>query len=301
MTRISAKNIRQEDAFVLVSVIWLAGLLAMVTAAFSLSVRVNTLTGSNIVHNARAELIADGLVRLVAIRLATQKDQVRPERRDGSALRCLWGKDAAAEIALQDQGGLIDLNTSSLELLETVLKGIGRNSEQAKVLAESISDFRDQNTVAARGGAELMAYTGKTFGPKNAPFQVIEELAQIPGIDDALYNSLKPLVTTHSLQPGFDPESMPAKLKTVLGINDAANLPPSIAVMRSQSPGNVFAINVAVQLAGGATYVRHAIISLLRQPERPFAILAWQRSRKLPFAMPLKRDGLTLDCLNLEL
>ena len=63
-------------------------------------------------------------------------------------------------------GGLVNLNTASSDLLET-LPGIG------PVRAQAIVDDREQNGL----------------------FQSVEEVTRVPGIGSAIYNSIRPLVT----------------------------------------------------------------------------------------------------------
>ncbi len=66
----TAGKSRVDAGFVLVSVIWIAGLLAVVATAFAITVRSHTLAGSNVVYNTRAESVADGMALLPRYRLA---------------------------------------------------------------------------------------------------------------------------------------------------------------------------------------------------------------------------------------
>jgi type II secretory pathway component PulK len=63
---------KTEDGFVLVAVIWLAGLLAIMATGFMITVRSHTLSARNLVFNSKAEYLADGMVMLTALQLTDQ-------------------------------------------------------------------------------------------------------------------------------------------------------------------------------------------------------------------------------------
>jgi general secretion pathway protein K len=268
------KNARR-DGFVLIAVIWFAGLIAVVAAGFAVTTRVNVLTGANIVHNAEAAAAADGMARLIAFRLAAEPAALAGLSRDGAVTLCRWDDRTTVGIAIQDQGGLIDLNAAPETLLERLIAGLGAPGEAA-ALAAAIADFRDVDGDATAGVFEPDTYNGMEFGPKNAPFQAVEELDQLPGVSESLYRRLLPLTTVNSAQPGFDPAVAPAALKQALGLS-AASLPPEIAGLALASAGQTFGLDIMAVSASGARYRRLALVSLVRQPDRPFAILSWQR------------------------
>jgi general secretion pathway protein K len=264
-------------AFILISVIWIAGLLAVISSAFAINLRVQILSGANTLQSAKAEFISDGLVYLTAFKLAaeTEKDRVIP--RDGKALLCPWKSDAQAEVAVQDQGGLIDLNAASAELMTKVFLAAGLPEEKAKQLASDVEDYRDSDSDAKGGGSEPETYSGVSFGPKNAPFQAVEELDQVPGVNDELYNRLLPLLTVYSLQPGFDPELMAPGLRQLLGVGADGKLPAGLTAYSAESQGSTFGIETTVRLANGTAFRRNAVVAISRTAERPFTILSWQR------------------------
>ena len=263
-----------DSGFVLISVIWIAGLLAVITTAFTLSVRSHILAGGNVISGERAEHIADGMARLAAYRLATEPAAGQDASVNGAPHTCAWSEDARLSVAVQDQGGLVDLNTASPQLVSGLLTGLGMPRDQAAPLLHAIRDYRDPDSQGADGGTEPLTYDGKPFGPKNAPFSAIEELDQIPGLDDESFHKLLRLVTVQSQQPGIELATAPDELLHALGIDRSLE---EALQYSSPSPRRVFAIDVAVELKDRSRFVRHALVSLLRQPDRPFAILAWQQ------------------------
>jgi hypothetical protein len=59
-----------EEGFVLVPAVWLAGLIGIALSVFLTEIRIDMKAAANLIDNARAEFLADGLVRLVAFGLA---------------------------------------------------------------------------------------------------------------------------------------------------------------------------------------------------------------------------------------
>jgi general secretion pathway protein K len=285
----------KREGFVLVAVIWLAGLIAAVVTGFAITTRVDILSSANIARGAEAEAVADGMARLTAFRLAAEPAALARTTPDGMAVICRWSDSETAGVAIQDQSGLIDLNAAPPFLLQRLIAGLGVPDSEAESLASAIADYRDADSEAAAGGFEPATYPGVDFGPKNAPFEAVEELDQIPGMGEQLYRKLLPLVTVHSAQPGFDPAVVPGAVKRALGF-DAGGAPPAeIAGLAIASAARTFGIDVSVVSKSGARYRRLAMVSLVRQPDRPYAILSWQRGGDFELAGAADRDCLSLN------
>jgi general secretion pathway protein K len=279
----------RDEAFVLVAVIWIAGILAVFATSFAIMVRSHTLAGMNAVHNARAETIADGLVQYSALKLASSV----PMDVGGREWLCRWSDNAIARVIIQDQGGLIDINTASPLLLEALLRGLGQSAQSAAKILAALQDFRDPDSLGQDGSAELAAYAGYSFGPKNEPFSIIAEIDQIPEIDDALFQKLLPLITVSSQQTGFDPAVAPRSLLKSLEV--AGVTPQQMLLLTSPTAAKAFGIEITAKLDNGSLYARKAEIVLLRQPDRPFAILLWQRAGDIP---EFEAKGVLPSCLN---
>lgn len=268
-----------ERAFVLISAIWIAGLLAVMASAFAINLRVQILSGANVVQSAKAEFIADGLVNLTAWKLVGQKEPDPNMPRDGRSWTCLWNDAAIVQLAVQDQGGLIDLNAASEELLLQIVEKSGLPENKAQPLVKAILDYRDSDSEASDGGSEPETYPGVSFGPKNGPFQAVEEIDQIPGMSGELYDRLAPFLTVQSLQPGFDPQLMPAQMKKLLEINADGTVPTAFQPFVAQSQSGIFGIDATVRLQNGTVFQRHAIVAITREENRPFTVMTWQRGR----------------------
>lgn len=285
-------NIKQssthESGFVLVSVIWIAGLLAVMATAFTIGIRSYTLAGRNVIQGERAQAIADGMVMLTAYKLASEDLLGSPHVAAGAAELCQWSTSATVSVTIQDQGGLVDLNTASPPLIDRLLEGLGFAKPESEALQATIRDYRDPDYDAQTGGSEPTTYPGRKSGPKNGPFSTPEELDQIPGMTEQAFATLARVTTVSSQQMGIDVDRAPVELRQLLGIHGAGD--PEALALASPSPQRVFAIDAAAELTDGSRFTRHALIALLRQPDRPFAILGWQQrnwiDRKAPDASP---------------
>lgn len=263
---------KRQRGFVLVAVIWLAGLIAALTTGFAVKVRVDALTASNIVRNTQVELIADGMARLAAWRLATAAQPTNNTR-----IECVWRKGVTVDVLIQDQSGLADINILPPTILAELLRGLGADDRRAKEISEAILDFRDADSEAQSGGTEPKTYPERNFGPKNAPYEAVEELDQLPDMDENLYRQLLPLVTVSSSQAGIDPASAPLALRKAFNQSASGAFTGSLANFVGASQGRTFGLDVRVTADNGARYRRLATAIILRQPERPFAFLTWQR------------------------
>jgi general secretion pathway protein K len=288
---------RPDGGFVLVSVLWLLALLTLVTLVLLTAVRLDVRATGQLSQHAEAEALADGLMRLVALRLG-DRDR-RPVdaaglARDGTPLLCGHG-DAAVAIAVTDVGGLVDLNAASANLLEWLLRGLGVAPDKATALAAAVVDFRDADDVPGVNGAESAAYraAGLGYGPKNAPFETVTELDQVLGMDVALLNRLRAVATVHSRQPGIDAQLAPrevlsaavvaaassrtdaAATSATLGAPGPADIPSEF---RIPSRARAYRVTVGVQLPGGGRFAREAVI----EPDRTAPLGFWMREWTVP-------------------
>jgi general secretion pathway protein K len=282
---------RPDRGLVLVSVLWLLALLTLVTLVLLTAVRLDVRATGQLGRHAEAEALADGLMRLVALRLGDRDRRPLDAAglaRDGTPMFCRH-EDAVVAIAVTDVGGLVDLNAASANLLEWLLRGLGVAPDKAAALAAAILDFRDEDDVPGVNGAESAAYraAGLAHGPKNAPFETVTELDQVLGMDLALLDHLRAVATVHSRQPGIDARVAPREVLSAaaasprigaaaaspkLGAPEAADIPPEF---RIASRGRAFRVTVAVQLLSAGRFAREAVIEPERTAPLGFRVREW--------------------------
>jgi general secretion pathway protein K len=261
-----------QKGYALVFVLWVSALIAVVAAGLVTRVRTNALVASNIDNGAKAEAIADGVVRLLALRLS----EGRQFQRNGVPDSCDY-EGTRVEFAIQDQAGLIDLNTAPAFLLTELFARQGVSAAASRQLTDAIFDFRDPDQLAQDEGRETARYEGRTFGPKNAPFETVEELDQIPGIGEELYRRLIDLVTVNSFEAGIDPDAAPPELRRLFEQAPNGDFFGMLTGFSSRSRKQAFGIDVRVTFSSGGRFRRRAVVYLTGQIAHPFSFLEWQR------------------------
>jgi general secretion pathway protein K len=249
------------------------------------------LTSANMNQNAQAEKIADGMSRLTAWKLATTAERVQT---DGSEIRCTWNSGTTVDVIIQDQSGLADLNAMPPMFFEEFFQKLGAPRNVAKSLSLAMIDYRDVDSQSENGSTELVTYPGHNFGPKNGPFQAIEEIDQLPGMDGDLYRKVLPLVTVHSSQPGIDPVSAPKQLRRLFNESTETAFTGTLAPYQGATQGKAFGIDVRVTGKSGSRFRRKSVAVILQQPDKPFVFLEWQRGNEWE-ETPITR---VVPCLN---
>ncbi len=264
----------RNQGFVLVAVIWLAATIAAMATGFAVKVRIDTLTASNLVHNTQVETIADGLANLTAWRLAaaTWKGPT-----NGASSICQWRKGITADIRVQDQAGLIDLNTLPPDFFQELFARLGASDVQAKSFADAMLDYKDVDALGQDGSAEPTTYPERNFGPKNGPYQSIEELDQLPGMTDKIYRAALPFLTVYSAQPGIDPLTVPAPFRKLFDQPPTGDFTGFLSRYFGAAQGKTYGLDIRVKTDSGARFRRKAITVILQQPDKPFVFLEWQR------------------------
>ncbi|RMD62072.1 MAG: general secretion pathway protein GspK, partial [Alphaproteobacteria bacterium] len=163
----------------LISVLWVLTLLSLVAASFTLTSRTEINLARNLESNARAEALADAGV-YVALQGLLDDDPERTWRTDGTVYGWRFA-DGEIRIALSDEGGKIDLNFASSDLLRRLFLAAGEDEARAAALADAVVDFRDPNDLRHLNGAEDFDYraAGMAYGAKDGPFDAVEELRQV--------------------------------------------------------------------------------------------------------------------------
>ncbi|MCH8189244.1 MAG: general secretion pathway protein GspK, partial [Proteobacteria bacterium] len=271
----------------------------------------------NLVENAKAKALADAGVHAAMLGLRRREVEKR-WRADGTVYSMASG-EGEVSIVIIDEAGKIDLNAAPDELIQGLFTAVGLEESAAQALAAAIADFRDADDETHIGGAEDAEYraAGLPYGPKNEPFEAVEELHQVLGMTRELYALAAPGLTVHSRSRGVDVTVAPAiVLQALPGVDAEAveafaeqragqiaqgrsgvgqmagaggarvtTLPGLGRQYAARSRRRVFTVRAEARVRSGAVFVREAVISMTRNIEKPFSIHAWRRGRMPP------RDG----------
>jgi general secretion pathway protein K len=270
---------RSEEGIALIAVLWTLTLLSIIAAVLSLETRSTSRVARNMADNAAARAAADAGVQRVMLNLVSSSNaltDIREFRFDGTIY--VWRfANSTVHISAQDESSKIDLNQASEALLAALFRSIGVNGDKAQSLADAIADFRDADNLTRPRGAEEAEYrsAGLSFGPKNAPFQAIEELQQVLGMTREVYQQVAPDLTIYSVVDySFAPQSPLAADGRLGGIILRAGMNSSPV----RKPGLAFSIRAEAESSTGADFVREAIV----QPDPARAVplvLSWREGR----------------------
>lgn len=287
----------RSSGVALVLVLWVLVILTIMAASFSLNMRREI----NLVRNARERSIAAPLAEAgiyYAMNRLIQTDARKLWRSDGSVYEFLFA-GARIRVSIHDEAGKFDLNLIPDTLLISLLERIGPDPDEAARLADAIIDWRDADDFRRVNGAEKEEYqeAGLDYGPRNRPFQTIQELRLVLGIGLDLYRKLEPVVTVYNDSRGIDPGKSPAAvLRALPGVTEeiietyledraqsaAKNLPPPpfpVPVQNltfSQARGTTFSVTSEALLPEGERAVVSAVIRKANNPGTPFAFLEWK-------------------------
>lgn len=217
-------------------VLWFLVLLTIMAGSFALTMRRH----SALVGNARDESVigslADGGLYFAMLMLS-HPVQVQRWRADGVVYEVPLDK-GQVRIQIHDEAGKYDINKADAAVLVSLFEKVGLEEEDAQSLADAVLDWRDNDDLIHLKGAEEDEYRdeGRNYGPRNKPFQTIEELRLVLGVNYELYKALKPLITVFSSK-GVDP--MTASREVLLAL---PNVDPTVVedflLQRSENPKN---------------------------------------------------------------
>ena len=168
-------------------VLWALLLLGTLAMSFAFSMRTEAQASRNGMDAVRAYFQArTGIARASML--------LRSVTTDNASALTLSGKDGDAgyEARIEREGGKIDINFASELLLKGVLAQAGFSAGEAEALGDAILDWRDEDDVPRRNGAESSYYAGlsEPMRPRNGRLASIEELRYVRGVTPELYAGL---------------------------------------------------------------------------------------------------------------
>lgn len=277
-----------QRGMVLVIVLWIVTLLAVMAGGFAYSMRVETRLATSAVERAQARALAEaGVVYALAWQLNPEAQKEWPPSGDPQDWEFGGGR---VRISVEDAAGRISLNNANPQLLQKILIALGVADTDAEKLAAVIADWRDQDDqTTAPGGAEDAEYrSAGRPGPKNAPFDSVDELLQILGMDRDIGQRFAGLATADTLISGINPQwASAAMLQAATGLDESAitdyvtaraqaaaegaplPTPPSVdgPAFFSGSRSNVYHIAVTAQVGTGATLSAETVVSTQNPPQ----------------------------------
>ena len=243
----------RPEGFALVLVLWVLSLLTIMAGSFALSMRREAaiVTGSS--NNAQAMAVAESGLAIAQLMLM-HPDQLQRWRTDGSIYQIDYA-DSKARVQLLSETGKIDLNSADQKLLQGLMAYAPMDVQSQTKLVNAILDWRDEDDLIHIEGAEKKEYkeAGLSYQPRNKPFQSIEELQLVLGMNERIFKWLEKLVTVYSGQSAVDLTQAAKEVLLVLPEMDAELINEYIAARRESAinglPAPTFTAGVGVDAA----------------------------------------------------
>ncbi len=247
-------------------------------------------------RGAQARALAEAGIQRAVAELTLVRETER-WRADGTPHELLLA-DGSIEVSIQDASGLVDINAASEELLRGLIGIVGPGGEQGSALADAILDWRDVDNVRRPHGAEDGDYrhAALAHGAGDGPFDNIEQLRQVMGMNAEIYDRISPWVTVYSGSAGVNPQLAPEPvLRSIPGFGGAqaarsyvdsrvarpAGTPsgrePATEIQSPpQAGGSVYRIDARAATASGDRARIVATIRLSPVGREPYAVLSWR-------------------------
>lgn len=272
-----------QRGIALLVVLWACTLLAILLGGYAMLARTEGMQARYQFAQTQAHYAAEAGVMRAIYGL---QDPIARQRwvADGRLYPFRFG-DATISISAIDEGGKVDLNSASPQVLQGLFKAAGMRDDAARQLAGAVVEWRSYLTVAGASPGPSLSAAGAT-PPRHAPFASIEEVQQVAGMTPALYRMIAPQLTIWSGRDSPDPATAPPlALAAIPGMTPehaneiaAARLNGKADSGLAPSMGVTHSIRSEATLADGTRAILRATIRLqgIRSGAQPYAVLRWQ-------------------------
>jgi type II secretory pathway component PulK len=260
---------KSDAGIALVAVLWTLVLLSLIAALVSFETGVGVRVSRNAVDKAVTRAAAQAGIERAILELASEPS-LRDDRwhRDGTGYDWRFA-GRIVRISIRDESSKVNVNTASDALLTSLLISVGVDREKAQSLSDAIADYRDKDNLPRYNGAEQAEYraAGLSRGPKNAPFETVDELQQVLGMTTEIYNRMSPDLTVYSWGT-VDPTLASDRVTAVLRRSGFQNF--------TKAQGMTYSIRAEAKSSNGATSELNAILQVFPRSRIPIRILSWR-------------------------
>ena len=268
----------------LLLVLWACTLLAILLGGYAALARTEGLQARYQFSQTQAHYAAEaGLMRAV---YALQSPQPK-QRWVGDGRPYTFGYDGATvSVRAIDEGGKVDLNAASPEVLLGLFQAAGMKPDQAQALADHVVDWRNPVGLEGDDASQRAAYVadGRSYGPRNGPFASVEELQMVLGMTPALYRQVAPVVTIWAGSASPDPNTAPPlALAAIPGMTPEQQSAIQAARQKNANDprlvlnnGTTHSIRSEATLADGTRAILRATVRLQVGQAQPYTVLRWQ-------------------------
>ncbi len=222
-----------EQGIVLLMVLLLLALLSIMVLSIAEDWRTEMLLTRNLIKSRQAALLAEGGIYYAVGKLtATQMAERTPPQvalAPSEDSPDLWRGDGVPRelkmpggtvlVKVTDESGKVNLNQAQEPLLLNLFGVLGFSEEEAGALLDALLDWRDEDAVSRRLGAERDYYASLTppYVAKDGPLDTVEELFWIKGFDPVRFLNLRDFFTVQRTGRGVSINAAPPEVLRALG------------------------------------------------------------------------------------
>ncbi len=279
----------KQQGVALLLVLWAITLLAILLGGYAALARTEGLQARYEFAEAQAHYAAEaGLMQAVY----GLQDPIAKRRWVGDGRTYTFHYDnATIAISAIDEGGKVDINAASPEVLEGLFHAAGLDPAKAQTLADHVVDWRNPSGLQGEGDSQSAEYlaAGRDYGPRHGPFASIEELQMVLGMTPSLYKQIAPVITIWAGSGSPDPDTAPAlALSAIPGMTPEQQQAIQAARHKNANDptlvlnnGTTHSIRSEATLADGTHALMRATIRLQTgQPNaQPYTVLRWQEGK----------------------
>jgi len=298
-----------ERGFALLLVIWVLAILAVLAVGFAAGTRSESRLARNLLEAARARALAEAGVARAGAGLF-ENDPQRQWRAD-SAEHAMSFEAGLVRVRIDDENGKVDINLAPPELLSNLCLELGIDPDVCTGLIDGVMHRRRVATPAStprpqRPQPQPSFQPGRAIGLGASPvaelqvaaFAAVEELRQLPGIDQVTLDRLRPFITVYGQRaqvdasvappevllaiPGVDRREVELLLQTraLPPLTPGTGAAPALTGVNdyvAQGQLHFATIHATATTESGATFNRRAVVGLTGSPVQPLQILEWRQ------------------------
>ena len=274
--------------------LWGVAMLAMLAAALQELTVSSWRLESRAEHAAFAEAALDAAVNRAVVGISDPHME-RRWRVDGVPRDFVFA-GTPIRVAIQDDQGLINLNTADASLIRQLLKTAGMTDDDAAALTDKILDWRSREYVPRLHGVTDAEYRarGYPYRQRHAPFQSVDELKLVIGVTPTLFARIAPALTVQGRSAA--PDATTAPRDALLAVNNGdhafveawlarrmreritpddlpSSVPPGVVDPMAPLAGRSFTITAQATI-DRRTFVRQADVEF--SDKQPFFFLDWR-------------------------
>jgi general secretion pathway protein K len=265
-------------------VIWGVGLLSYIAVSLLWSGSVSYQLARNMIDTAQVDVIVEAATNRAVLGLLDPRYD-RRWRVDGVAQEFRFD-GARISVAIQDEFGRIDLNHADGTLLTGLFQSVGLDASSSSRLVDKILDWRDSSGLKRLNGAAAQDYraAGFAYGPRNGPFQSVDELKLVMDMTPELFRRVEPALTVYSGRQFIDPQFAPPEVLLALQAMNANSATAFTAYSGTRAGvidpivplwGRAFSVRANIDKSTG-TLSREVVVRITDNPSQPYWVLSWK-------------------------